>query len=391
MNKIMNKIALLVCLIYILHINVFAQVYDPSKAIDYANTWWNKRNPLYTDYGGFDCAAFVSQCLIAGGLDLSEGTNGSGAYVKPDGVIAGVEQLVYHLKTYQDVDFISTTDAFQTGNNKEPEFVVPGDPVFYGSSDYSIYTHSLFCVKETGTDRTRLYNAHSNNVYQQPKSYWGSLIKYFYYFHIKNSIPNHCTNCVKDADETSIDCGGSCPPCNDAPQNNIISNSNDIKDNNYATQNINVQNAVILAGRNVEFLSVDGITFGNGFEVQPNAQIEAKTTNNILKTTRDKSLKCDVSLINYFDLNQPYFLNLVGFAHFDIKVYQFIGNNMTKIYQNNQNINKNGAVILWDAQTGVNHNALNPQDYGQFIVELTLRKLSGEIVNYNYWIVKRYI
>ena len=306
MNKIMNKIALLVCLIYILHINVFAQVYDPSKAIDYANTWWNKRNPLYTDYGGFDCAAFVSQCLIAGGLDLSEGTNGSGAYVKPDGVIAGVEQLVYHLKTYQDVDFISTTDAFQTGNNKEPEFVVPGDPVFYGSSDYSIYTHSLFCVKETGTDRTRLYNAHSNNVYQQPKSYWGSLIKYFYYFHIKNSIPNHCTNCVKDADETSIDCGGSCPPCNDAPQNNIISNSNDIKDNNYATQNINVQNAVILAGRNVEFLSVDGITFGNGFEVQPNAQIEAKTTNNILKTTRDKSLKCDVSLINYFDLNQPY-------------------------------------------------------------------------------------
>ena len=64
---------------------------------------------------------------------------------------------------------------------------------------------------------------------------------------------------------------------------------------------------------------------------------------------------------------------------------------MTKIYQNNQNINKNGAVILWDAQTGVNHNALNPQDYGQFIVELTLRKLSGEIVNYNYWIVKRYI
>ncbi len=387
----MNKIALLVCLIYILHINVFAQVYDPSKAIDYANTWWNKRNPLYTDYGGFDCAAFVSQCLIAGGLDLSEGTNGSGAYVKPDGVIAGVEQLVYHLKTYQDVDFISTTDAFQTGNNKEPEFVVPGDPVFYGSSDYSIYTHSLFCVKETGTDRTRLYNAHSNNVYQQPKSYWGSMIKYFYYFHIKNSIPEHCRNCVKDADEISIDCGGSCPPCDDAPQNNIISNSNDIKDNNYATQNIIVQNAVVFAGRNVQFLSVDDITFGNGFEVQTNAQIEAKTTNNILKTTRDKSLKCDVSLIEYFDLNQPYFLNLVGFASFDIKVYQFIGNNMTIIYQNNQIINKNGVVILWNAQTGVNHNALNPKDYGQFIVELTLRKLSGEIVNYNYWIVKRYI
>lgn len=390
----MKKIFLLISML-VVYLNGVTQVYDPAKAIEYANIWWNGRNtPLYQNYDdlGGDCAAFVSQCLIAGGLDLSKGTNGSGAYVKPDGVIAGVEQLVYHLKTYQDVDFISTTDAFQTGNNKEPEFVVPGDPVFYGSSDYSKYTHSLFCVKETGTDRTRLYNAHSNNVYQQPKSYWGSMIKYFYYFHIKNSIPEHCRNCVKDADEISIDCGGSCPPCDDAPQNNIISNSNDIKDNNYATQNINVQNAVVFAGRNVQFLSVDDITFDNGFEVQANAQIEAKTTNNILKTTRDKSLECDIMWTNYFDLNQPYFLNLVGFTSFDIRVSQPIGNNLTIIYQkNNQNINKNGSITLWNAQTGVNHDALNPKDFGQFVVDVTLRKASGQAITKSYWIVKRYI
>jgi hypothetical protein len=30
-------------------------------------------------------------------------------------------------------------------------------------------------------------------------------------------IPNHCKNRKKDGDETDVDCGGSCPPCNDVP------------------------------------------------------------------------------------------------------------------------------------------------------------------------------
>lgn len=371
----MKKIFLLISML-VVYLNGVTQVYDPAKAIEYANIWWNGRNtPLYQNYDdlGGDCAAFVSQCLIAGGIDLSEGTNGNGAYVKPDGVIAGVEELIYHLKTYQDVEYLENSNG---AYDQEPPFVVPGDPFFYGFDDLNLFQHSMFCVKD------KLYNANSSDYYQKHKSFWAPY-KYNYYFHIKNSIPEHCRNCVKDADEISIDCGGSCPPCDDAPQNNIISNSNDIKDNNYATQNINVQNAVVFAGRNVQFLSVDDITFGNGFEVQANAQIEAKTTNNILKTTRDKSLECDIMWTNYFDLNQPYFLNLVGFTSFDIRVSQPIGNNLTIIYQkNNQNINKNGSITLWNAQTGVNHNALNPKDYGQFIVDITLRKASGQANTY---------
>ena len=47
--------------------------YNPKKAIAYAKQWYNRRNPSYADYsnGGGDCANFVSQCLIAGGLSLS--------------------------------------------------------------------------------------------------------------------------------------------------------------------------------------------------------------------------------------------------------------------------------------------------------------------------------
>ena len=47
--------------------------YDPQAAANYADTWWNGRNPAYYDYGYNDCANFVSQCLIAGGLSLGAG------------------------------------------------------------------------------------------------------------------------------------------------------------------------------------------------------------------------------------------------------------------------------------------------------------------------------
>ena len=46
---------------------VSAGTYNHLKAVQYANQWWNKRNPKFQSYGFGDCANFVSQCLIAGG------------------------------------------------------------------------------------------------------------------------------------------------------------------------------------------------------------------------------------------------------------------------------------------------------------------------------------
>ena len=48
--------------------NIFS--YNAKLALNYARTWYNRRNPSYTDYSdmGGDCANFVSQCLIAGGF-----------------------------------------------------------------------------------------------------------------------------------------------------------------------------------------------------------------------------------------------------------------------------------------------------------------------------------
>jgi hypothetical protein len=51
-----------------------ANQYDRQKAVQYAADWWDKFNePKYEDYSdpNGDCANFVSQCLLAGGVDLS--------------------------------------------------------------------------------------------------------------------------------------------------------------------------------------------------------------------------------------------------------------------------------------------------------------------------------
>ena len=45
--------------------------YAAKKAIEYAKTWWNKRNKSYYTYRKNDCTNFVSQCLFVGGLLMS--------------------------------------------------------------------------------------------------------------------------------------------------------------------------------------------------------------------------------------------------------------------------------------------------------------------------------
>jgi cell wall-associated NlpC family hydrolase len=43
--------------------------YDRSKAVQYAEAWWNSVNPRYLEFE-VDCTNFVSQCLYAGGAPM---------------------------------------------------------------------------------------------------------------------------------------------------------------------------------------------------------------------------------------------------------------------------------------------------------------------------------
>lgn len=49
--------------------------YNSYAAVDYASRYWQNYNPNYFNYNsmGGDCANFVSQCLRAGGLEMTDG------------------------------------------------------------------------------------------------------------------------------------------------------------------------------------------------------------------------------------------------------------------------------------------------------------------------------
>ncbi|MDL2309382.1 amidase domain-containing protein [Bacteroidales bacterium OttesenSCG-928-B11] len=264
----MKKIKLFIFISYLCFLiiqNINAQIYNPDKAAAYATEWCDKMNTdRYVDYSpyGGDCAAFVSQCLREGGLDLSAGTNGNGAYVKPDGVIAGVPQLIEHLKNYQNTTF-QETDGFIPPDEHDL-----GDPMFY-INRYTLPVHSYFCSK-LSENASHLYSAHTLFKCNEDLSIYSSG-NALLFFHIKNSIPAHCDNCEWDGDETGIDCGGSCPPCEHAPgQKSYATNtseSNPLPAATYAIQNITAGNADVRVYPNqqVAFYAIGSVDLLPGF------------------------------------------------------------------------------------------------------------------------------
>jgi N-acetylmuramoyl-L-alanine amidase len=84
--------------------NYKSTLYDRKAAAGYADLYWDNYNPEYADYSGSggDCANFVSQCMIAGGLSLWEGRDGSGGGVDSYGAMPYCDYLHEHLVKYQN-------------------------------------------------------------------------------------------------------------------------------------------------------------------------------------------------------------------------------------------------------------------------------------------------
>lgn len=48
-------------------------MYRRELAVQYADLWWDKKNPKFLYFGDEDCTNFVSQCLFAGGAPMKYG------------------------------------------------------------------------------------------------------------------------------------------------------------------------------------------------------------------------------------------------------------------------------------------------------------------------------
>jgi hypothetical protein len=350
----------------------YSQTYNSQAAIDYADYWWDGRNTMngvksqasynliwgtpydnYTTLGG-DCANFVSQCLIAGGLDLSTGTDGNGSGVKSDGCITGVSEIVTHLKRRPDVENYDTKNA--VNSNDVFSKTDAGDPVFVGNA-IDPYKHSLFCSAVNGNQN--LYSTHSSDYHNEPYTNWN--YPWAYYFHIKSSIPDHCSNCKLDGDETGIDCGGSCPPCQHAKNNvNYNYNTSSLPQTTRAFGTITAGNADVrvLPGQDVTFISSGEIILKPGFHAQSGSRFHAERKSMRKSVGADCEKYC-IPFPHNFECRDrapySYGWELANITRCTVSIHQLCNGNMKTIYMSTINIGSDGYVPLWDLRTGIDN------------------------------------
>jgi gliding motility-associated-like protein len=388
-KRIYISIIIILCPVFI-----FAQQYDPVKAVQYAERWWNDFNtrsyhkdtaakwggPYYNyslpaNGGGGDCAAFASQCLIYGGLDLSAGTNGHGAYVKPDGVIAGAQELLQHLRDIQQFPY----QAVKGGRYKaEPSFTAPGHLAILEDANHN--RHTIFCVSVV--DGKNVYNAHTNPAHHEKRSYWD--YPDAHYIHIgpvPQEYPAHCDNCRQDEDETGLDCGGSCPPCGDAPDNRVVVQNN-IKAKNYALIDISTNGPLVLNSGSTPFTFIAGteIILNSGFEVTAGTEFTAKTSSNRNELTRNFRKVC-VGIPNIFTpngdgINDFFGVNAAGITFISVIITDRNMRIVKPYYE--MEVYEDGFIALWDGG-----NQPSATAYGYII---TITTYEGNSTQYEGWV-----
>ncbi|MFZ2413384.1 MAG: amidase domain-containing protein [Candidatus Cryosericum sp.] len=154
--------------------SVSAGTYNPLKAVQYADQWWNKRNPRFQSYGFNDCANYVSQCLIAGGLNLRASPS-----VDKSGSIAQCSSLdTFLTKTLKATVWKTSSSA------RPPTALQPGDVAIFGN--WLGLTHAVF-ISAKQTNGQPLFNAHT---YDRKRTTLGWLFSgwtYVKYYHIVKS------------------------------------------------------------------------------------------------------------------------------------------------------------------------------------------------------------
>ncbi|MHB9140331.1 MAG: HEAT repeat domain-containing protein [Paludibacter sp.] len=168
--------------------------YSPANAASYAEQWYGSFNPAYANYDPNDCANFGSQCLKAGGMNLSSGP-GLDSY----GCIPACDNLHTNFTTYQGCTTSSTYSGHKTSGY--PTWFGQGDIVLFGanaSSPNDPWQHTAINVV-TGTPAL---DAHSNSRHQQTVSYFypstgtGFKTADFYHFNTASVTPPSNDNCA---------------------------------------------------------------------------------------------------------------------------------------------------------------------------------------------------
>lgn len=134
-------------------IHVNAAGYDSSTAVSYAHRYAFDYNPAYSNYNsiGGDCANFVSQCLRAGGLEMTDGWYWY-SYDERSTSWASCSNMYNYFKNA----------GYTIIENPSDDELYDGNPVLYYSSSKGRWSHAAICVGHDGSGNA-LVSAHNND------------------------------------------------------------------------------------------------------------------------------------------------------------------------------------------------------------------------------------
>jgi hypothetical protein len=193
------------------------------------------------------------------------------------------------------------------------------------------------------------------------------------------ALPDHCTNCIEDGDETGVDCGGSCQPCGMADEL-VINDKADIFDRSGQSE-INARFALSVEGgagqldfADNDYVLTSGETVSlKSFKVSTGATFKAQVVPSQRYEPFQGCQPACVDMPNYFTPNDDgindYFAGLFAFVEsYDIQINS---NNGTLAYQDfNVPVYDNGGIILWDGDGSTNGSV--------YYVTLTITDCYGE-------------
>ncbi|TBL71246.1 hypothetical protein EYB31_30735 [Paenibacillus thalictri] len=135
-------------------------VYDRTKAVQYADRWWNGNNPAYTTFE-VDCTSFISQCLFAGGAPMNyTGKRNVGWWYK--GRIQGQELWSFSWAVSNSFQWYLTASrsGLRAVEVESPWQLTYGDVIVYDWDGSGRFQHSTI-VTAFDPNGMPLVNAHT--------------------------------------------------------------------------------------------------------------------------------------------------------------------------------------------------------------------------------------
>lgn len=165
-----------------------ASGYSGTSAAQYADTYWSSYNPAYPSFAhkGGDCTNFVSQALLAGGIQMRTSPTYSGDaawymqvnhrnYSYSVSWVNAQDDSIFLVQHLPGVTKIADVTGVAPGTQVSDGGAQPGDVVLYDWNNDGTFDHESIVTASDGTTNTDgstnydLVDAHTTNRYHV---YW---------------------------------------------------------------------------------------------------------------------------------------------------------------------------------------------------------------------------